>query len=313
MLSDYLSDVHAALLIATGRSGGIAGYLAEGRVPMLGEDSAPWDVRGWLLPHVMDLLPAETGVGRGRWRYWLQAFALGRLPPGPIPRVDFATGEDCSRTAGGKMLMRCVDIIDAQEGSWRGECVTHLVEWIAWALHVSDSPSRLSAKTQEALYRRGGFCLTPLLDEPGDYFGWLLSEHKGRGTDPNGFYPTPSSVVELMTQITFEGQGDCRSREVHDPCVGTGRMLLHASNYSLRLSGQDIDRRCVLCSLINGALFAPWMALPLPEAFFAVAEEQPEPIFLPSGQGLLFPLLTEGVEKCQYDGRHSDPPLIRTP
>jgi hypothetical protein len=49
-----------------------------------------------------------------------------------------------------------------------------------------------------------------------------------------------------------------------DPCLGTGRMLLHASNYSLRLYGQDINETCVKASLVNGYLYAPWMVKPFP-------------------------------------------------
>ena len=45
-------------------------------------------------------------------------------------------------------------------------------------------------------------------------------------------------------------------------------MLLHASNYSLRLYGMDIDPLVVKISKINGALYAPWMSFPLPALFF---------------------------------------------
>ena len=38
---------------------------------------------------------------------------------------------------------------------------------------------------------------------------------------------------------------------VNDPCVGSGRLLLHASNISLRLYGQDIDPLAVAMCKIN--------------------------------------------------------------
>jgi hypothetical protein len=92
-----------------------------------------------------------------------------------------------------------------------------------------------------------------------------------------GFYPTPMSVVTLMEKMTFV-PGDQRCQTVNDPCVGTGRMLLAASNRSLRLSGQDIQRRCVLATFINGALYAPWLSFPLPAHLF---QESPVPPDLP--------------------------------
>ena len=40
-------------------------------------------------------------------------------------------------------------------------------------------------------------------------------------------------------------------------------MLLHTSNYSVCLYGQDINPVCVKATLVNGYLYAPWLALPL--------------------------------------------------
>lgn len=58
--------------------------------------------------------------------------------------------------------------------------------------------------------------------------------------------------------------GDARRLSVCDPCLGTGRMLLHASNHSLFLFGQDIDAFVLRIALFNGAMYAPWMVRPLP-------------------------------------------------
>ncbi|MBD1995249.1 SAM-dependent DNA methyltransferase [Leptolyngbya sp. FACHB-541] len=49
-----------------------------------------------------------------------------------------------------------------------------------------------------------------------------------------------------------------------DPCLGTGRLLLTASNYSLRLYGQDINDTVIKAALVNGYLYAPWLVKPLP-------------------------------------------------
>jgi len=41
-------------------------------------------------------------------------------------------------------------------------------------------------------------------------------------------------------------------------------MLLHASNYSMRLYGQDINATCVKACTVNLWLYAPWGARPIP-------------------------------------------------
>ena len=70
------------------------------------------------------------------------------------------------------------------------------------------------------------------------------------GWNPHAFFPTPHPVVELMVQISINGEeenangGDFRLRTVMALRVGTGRMLLHVSNYSYCLYGNDIDSDC---------------------------------------------------------------------
>lgn len=54
-------------------------------------------------------------------------------------------------------------------------------------------------------------------------------------------------------------------------------MLLHASNISMNLYGQDIDPLAVAMCKINGALYAPWMSFPLPEAILGNAGTASEP------------------------------------
>lgn len=57
---------------------------------------------------------------------------------------------------------------------------------------------------------------------------------------------------------------DMRAETVLGPCVGTERMLLHASNHSLRLYGMDIDGTFCKATLVNGYLWAPWLVRPIP-------------------------------------------------
>ena len=77
-----------------------------------------------------------------------------------------------------------------------------------------------------------------------------------------------------MAQVLFIGQENERDTRplatrlltVCDSCVGTERLLLHASNFSLRLCGVDLDAMLCLClaTLVNGFVLAPWLVKPLP-------------------------------------------------
>jgi hypothetical protein len=89
------------------------------------------------------------------------------------------------------------------------------------------------------------FNLAWLMAYPWNYFGAILAEN--RHGQHLGFYPTPMCVVNMMARMTFgdpekyKNQPDNRLRSVNEPCVGTGRMLLYASNYSLILRNrQDV-------------------------------------------------------------------------
>ena len=96
---------------------------------------------------------------------------------------------------------------------------------------------------------------------PSDYLGDVLAESQyGRR---QGFFPTPHTVAECLALVNFSADEDHRLERVVDPCVGTGRLLLHASNFSLRLYGADIDATLTRACLVNGYLYAPWLVRPL--------------------------------------------------
>jgi hypothetical protein len=124
-----------------------------------------------------------------------------------------------------------------------------------------------------------------------DIFGLLFTERVGSGKyNPNAFFPTPQTVSNMMAAMVMEGSTDKMS-SVLDPCVGTGRMLLAASNYSVQLFGCDIDRMCVLACSLNAALFMPWMLVPKGEAM-------PEPTI-------------EAVSEARVSWGHSPLPLSK--
>jgi hypothetical protein len=100
-------------------------------------------------------------------------------------------------------------------------------------------------------------------------------------------------MVQMTMHDSKQDDRDLRRATVCDPCVGSGRMLLHSSNFSLHLFGQDIDPLAVAMTKINGAVYAPWLSFPLPVSILGT-ETPPTPadpcIFCVDdrSQGLLF-------------------------
>ena len=264
----------------------------ERRLPKIGNERAPWTYCRWMLPYVISLhahplfgksldnksIPlnatARSRIGHcpDRWGYHLRTLVAGELLDEPIPRIEFCGEFEASVRSiwegEREGIAGWCHILNQTDGySW--DSFKHLVDWLAFALSVEKEPPPIGTNANEALYRTVN--IEPLLLQPCDYFGAALAARKGSGGkawNPTAFFPTPHHLVELMTQLTMSQQDDLRSKKVSDPALGTGRMLLHASNYSLRLYGQDIDPLVVKISKINGALYAPWMSFPLPASFF---------------------------------------------
>lgn len=239
--------------------------MEHGRHPRIGDPVPPWRYRGWLflITQLADFNPQATG----RWPYYLRTFEAGRLLDEPIPQVEFLSSHEPRARDGLKMIEKAVDIVFEETGSHAA--LPALVDWLAYGMAVSKDPSPLSDKIQEKLYRHWN--LEPLLTVPSDYFGTLICEYRGGGwRNKTGFYPTPHNVCEMMARMLFhdghrvvDGR-DSRTLTVCDPAVGTGRMLLHASNHSFCLYGQDIDPLVCKVTMLNGVMYAPWLAFPFP-------------------------------------------------
>jgi hypothetical protein len=240
----------------------LAAFLRRhGRLPRLGDTPAPWHYRGWLLPYVVQLHALIPAVA-DRWGYHLRTLEAGRLLDEPIPQVTFGVTDP--KVFG--LLHDWSRLVGHDLGGWSD--FRTLLDWLCWALALSAEEPRLSDEVNESLYRRVD--VTPFLQAPHDYLGEYVSRGKSRGWNPTGFYPTPHTVVECMVRMLLADAGqrgrDPRTRSVTDPCVGSGRMLLHASNVSLRLYGQDIDPLAVAMCKVNGVLYAPWLSFPLPDS-----------------------------------------------
>lgn len=259
---DPWGTILACLAYAQGLDAPILQRIRElGRLPHLADDVKPWTFAGWLLPMVIDPRPES------RWYWWLET-NCARRPLRPMPQADFHGENDKSPAY--RNVAAAAGLISRSRDGAPGL----LIEWLAWGLGVAGAElPQLEPETCADLYRAVNLDLWR--ERPSDYLGMLMCEYKGRGYDPAGFFPTPMELCTTLAALTIGELSESREpslelvgKTVLDPAVGTGRLLLVASNWCARLSGMDIQRRCVLATLVNGAVYAPWMAWPFPDFFF---------------------------------------------
>jgi hypothetical protein len=216
--------------------------------------------RGWLLPYLLGI----DDLIWGRWDYWARTRMAGTLLDEPIPQISFIHEGMQEKDTCRRMLEASLNSIP-RHGEWRTwghwQYIDYFFDWLLFGFgHNPEPPKEPEEGAFSRLYQV--FCLEAMMSWPYDYFGDMLAEQQhGRS---QGFYPTPHCVVDMMTRMNFDDGADHRTQTVNDPCIGTGRMILFASNYSLRLSGADINATCVKATTVNLFLYAPWGARPFP-------------------------------------------------
>lgn len=100
-----------------------------------------------------------------------------------------------------------------------------------------------------------------LMAHPADWAAWLLHETiYQKGGSAAAWFPTPVCLCKMMVKmVSGEPSLESRLLTVNEPCLGTGRMLLEASNYHLGLTGCDIDPAMVAWSKFQFWLYVPWI------------------------------------------------------
>lgn len=252
-------------------------YITVGVCPSLERGEKPWRYRGWLLFYIQEHHGKNPNVP-DRWGYLYDL--IRGIDRGPIPKIQFLSNDSqCMAN-----IKECINIAGNYGArGWGWEAFRLYLEFLAYGLslkkpqgEMEPNPGELypipdlSDEVMEKLYRTVN--LVPFLESPYDYLGTYISEQKAGGWNPTAFFPTPHAVVECMVQMLFfdvkekakQTGRDSRYMTTCDPCVGTGRMLLHASNYTLTLTGVDIDPMVLLVLQINAALYAPWIIVPPP-------------------------------------------------
>lgn len=227
--------------------------------------------RGWLIPWLLrgdDLL-------WGRWSHWFDTMTAGTVIPGAtIPQIPF--GDTIPQQGARRWMEAALNAIPTH-GEWRGwsgsRYLEYFLRWLLFAFGDNQQPEEPEPPAQgssERLYQV--FCLEALQVHPYDYLGDIMAEAEyGRSA---GFFPTPMSLTELSVRMVYgmDDGRDHRTEKVMDPCVGTGRFLLSASNFSYRLYGQDIMQIMCLATTVNGWLYAPWLVKSFP--FFAESDRR---------------------------------------
>ena len=230
--------------------------------------------RAWLQRTVIEI----ESILWGRWPYWLEAQEREGLDERPIPQVPFDL-DDCrplwlDKIAGlpdaheiihelGSRHEARHNLVSTFERALGTGCHLHqLIDWLLWALgspRVKERP-KLPESAAVTLYH--GLELQRLIAHPADWMAVLGCEFLPKGSGA-AWFPTPTHVASLMANMLFQADGrDHRTLSVCDPCVGTGVMLLAASNYSVNLYGQDVSHLMCAMTEINAWFYMPWLVYP---------------------------------------------------
>jgi len=194
----------------------------------------------------------------GRWHYWARTIEAGRPLDEPIPKIEFDSHPHAEAQ---KNIKDCVKYLASRGHGYRDAWMA-FVDWLLWGFGtniVKAFPQKVSEDVSWYWYRT--FNLGLMLKYPADHMAWGSCEianmaHSGNGT---GYFPTPQNVVKMMTKMVMTSAD--KTKAVCDPCLGTGRhdAPLEASNYSLRLYGQDISLDMCKMATVNAWCYIPWL------------------------------------------------------
>ena len=228
----------------------------------------------------------------GRWEYWhrLQLVPANKfhllqepdpqirlanirehiLPKEPIPPISFGEGSVSSQNKGRKMLEICLDKMLTKGGYT--SLLTRIEYFLDWLLYsfghphlwFTQFPAEPSGCEGCSMVLYQLFNLFHLLYQPQDYWGNLIVEAKGKGSQKHtGYFPTPNTVAITMAKMLFSNCQDTRLQIGYEPAIGTGVITLEPSNQVLNMVGADIDKLLLKACLVNWYLYCPWFAMPV--------------------------------------------------
>lgn len=233
---------------------------------------------GWMLP-CLGGIDAELF---GRWEYWgylqqvptplaikLMSHPLDKVKDDaiefvnakPFPLLGF--DKDDSVADWLYSLISKISAVGDDSGGWGS--IEFFLDWCLFGL----GHPRFTSLPDEGNYYQSGnqmlyqcFDLFPLLAHPHDYMGELLASLQSSMTaQTNKFYPTPMSVVQVMTSLTCSDSN--LLAKTSEDCCGSGAIALGLSNYFLSGMFRDKSRLFVKATLFQCHLYAPWFARPI--------------------------------------------------
>jgi hypothetical protein len=221
---------------------------------------------GWLLPELLRL----DSTYQGRYERWHQTKTHPHLtldtlaPPEPIPFLKPGEAGFDKTLA---MLNACFKAFGGNRQTPGMQEVRYLAQWMLFSLghpYQKQLP-RLDCGLAGVKRKRLDqvFDLSLLIRFPSDYFGHLLARSR-YGQKHTSFYPTLQPVAKLMADLGHQVDHDAKPVRLFDPCLGTGRLALEASNQARALVGWERDRPLLEIALANFMLYAPDFALPIP-------------------------------------------------
>lgn len=202
----------------------------------------------WLRPYLIVL----DEMFLKRWDYWFRTVEAGEVLVEPIPQIEWS---GCGHQEPRKNLVACVDFGLSRLSR---QSFTLFVEWLLYGFgspSLTEMPQQIEPEVNAFWYKT--FNLGLFLKYPHDYLGEYAAELYGKGwNNPTSFFPTPMTVSLLIARMLFSEQD--KTASVCDPCVGSGRLLMAASNYSLNLYGVDIDPHILKVCQANMWMYVPW-------------------------------------------------------
>lgn len=199
----------------------------------------------------------------GRIKWWNEYYAYDKIPDTPIPQINWLSSSGSKEVRQvEKLLQDCMvfsGILDQFFSFILYTCYSNHKE-ISWRTVDDVTLSLWYKKLHEAL---------PLMYKvPWPYMSDLLVNNMSKQSkQASGYFPTPMEASELMVRIIY-GNSNNITKIMTDPCVGSGHMLLSASNYTINLMGQDINITVLKACRIHMYMYVPWGYQPmkLPQA-----------------------------------------------
>ncbi len=204
--------------------------------------------RGWLRPYLVIL----DQMFSKRWDYWSRTLEAGEVLDEPIPGINWL---DVPHNEPKKNLQTCITL---SQNRGHRNAFDLFVDWLLYGFGhslVQELPSQIEPQINAGWYKT--FNLGLYLKYPYDYLGQYAAELYGNGKhNPTAYFPTPMHHCDLMVKMLMDKTD--KTASVCDPCVGSGRLLMAASNYSLNLYGMDIDPLILKVCHLNMFMYVPW-------------------------------------------------------